>query len=754
MRQFFKFVLIAGGAVAALLVVLLAAAAIIIPIKYPPEKLKALAVGQLSSALKRNVSIGDVQFNIFSGFEITKLAVSNRPGWAPGNFLAADEISISYHLFPLLWGEVSLGQVELKNFNVFVEKRAGSQFNFSDMTASAPDVQALPAPAKPKTPLRKKAKPAKHKQAALPNEGVSTASTGFFLVSPAWAGTSDKAASSTALQLSVDSVKIVHGKMTYLDETTAPVQRSDLQDLNVTVKNISLAGAKTSFELDAPLVYNKKAYHLLVGGSFRYFMAAQTLKELQVKGSLNDLAFNVAGSAENLTDNFTPDIEGSASLDMLKFAGLIPNLSGMPSGLALTGPAGVSFHLDGDLNSGLKLAGKADASQLVLSYKDLFAKTAATTCTVEFTSVNQFSKGLFDVPSFKLTYDVWEVDGTFHYRDDGAFSGEVRSKALPFAGLSNMIPKLKRATFAGTGSVNLSFAKGGAKAAPLNLNGQILLKGIGVSLPDEPYLENLTGPINFTGNVIRASGITFNTFDGTGLAGVTFTIDPQTYSYSLALKNVDAQKTIDASIDAYVTTKDFSAYKDKLYGSLDLAYAGTGKGFSSDVMLANLKGAGNYTLAQARLKGFSVIKSVNQYFKQSSDEIDFNQVAGNLGMKNRVFSYTANCEGKVGVVRVNGAVDCQTLAYSPNMTIQCDLKKDFVNSDSVVAGLPGSLKGQVKNLDWLADSQGNIPVDLKFTGPASENHWSFDGGRLGKNIGKHIGDALTHGLGDKLKSLF
>ena len=86
MRQFFKFVLIAGGVVAALLVFLLAAAAIIIPIKYPPAKLKALAVGQLSSALKRNVSIGDVHFNIFSGFEITKLAVSESSGMGSGKF--------------------------------------------------------------------------------------------------------------------------------------------------------------------------------------------------------------------------------------------------------------------------------------------------------------------------------------------------------------------------------------------------------------------------------------------------------------------------------------------------------------------------------------------------------------------------------------------------------------------------------------------------------------------------------------------
>jgi hypothetical protein len=178
-------------------------------------------------------------------------------------------------------------------------------------------------------------------------------------------------------------------------------------------------------------------------------------------------------------------------------------------------------------------------------------------------------------------------------------------------------------------------------------------------------------------------------------------------------------------------------------------------------MVASSLGRGNYTLAQAKVKGFSVIKTINQYFKDSSDEIDFDQVAGTLGMKNKVFSYTANCVGKVGQIREAGGIDVSQMVYSPDMEVQCDIKKEFVNSDAAMSGVPGAIRGQVKDLDWLADSQGNIPVDVKFTGAVADNHYSPDFSRLSKNVENHIGAALKSGaqgvvqnLGNQLKGLF
>ena len=284
---------------------------------------------------------------------------------------------------------------------------------------------------------------------------------------------------------------------------------------------------------------------------------------------------------------------------------------------------------------------------------------------------------------------------------------------------------------------------------------------MGITLPQEPYLQDMTGTINFKGNVVRVPGITFSSFDGTGVAGVTYTFDTQAYAYGINLKNVNAQKAIDSSIDAYVTTKDYSSYKDKLYGNLNLVYAGAGRGISGDTMIATAVGKGNYALDDTNVKNLPFLSPFMAFFKDPSNEIEFDRVAGDLAMKNKVFSYTAGCEGKVGHIRETGGIDCSTLAYSPDMKIQCDIKKQFINSDAVMSSLPDSIRGSMNNLDWLADSQGNIPLDFRFTGVAAENHYNWDSSRLIKNVTGHLGQQLQNSaqpiiqnLGSQLKKLF
>jgi hypothetical protein len=274
----------------------------------------------------------------------------------------------------------------------------------------------------------------------------------------------------------------------------------------------------------------------------------------------------------------------------------------------------------------------------------------------------------------------------------------------------------------------------------------------------------MNGPINVTDNVIKIPSMTFKSFDGTGALGVTLNGNSQAYAYSFNLKNVNTQKAVNASIDAYVV-KNPSDYKDKIFGTMNFAYAGSGRGFSGDPMIASAVGSGNYSLVNAKVKGFAVIKTINKYFKDSSDEINFETIAGTLGMKNKIFSYTANTTGKVGAFRETGGINVANMAYSPDMKVQCDIKKDFINSDSVQGNLPDEIKPLVKNPDWIADDKGNIPLDVKFTGPVSSNNWSYDWNRIiqnvknkaAKEIQKAAGSAVQQGaqnLGNQLKGLF
>jgi hypothetical protein len=768
MNKLIKFILIGVGALVGLFVLLLVVAAIAIPILLPPAKMKAMVTDKLSAAIHHKVSVGDVGFNVLSGFDVKNLVISNRSGWATQPLLNAKDISISYHLLPLLWGHVSLKEIILNQPDILVERRGLNAFNFSDMSGSE-TAQASPAsaPVKAVAPAKGKAKANKKtkKHAELPVAPSENEAFCFPLMGQAWAETTQptKTTAKSSLNVTVDGLNIIHGKMVYLDETVSPAQRYNLSDFNFHINNVSLVGGKTTFTLSTPFDYNKMTYQFSMGGSYRYFLSSQSIKELDLKGSVNDLGFKLSGDAQSMSDNFTPNMDGEASLDMLKFSGLVPrNLSAMPPGLSLTGSALVSFHLSGSMNSGLELSGTADGSDLAIQYQDVFAKTAKTTCKINFKSVKKANS--FDIPSFSMIYQDWEVDGSFHYPDSAPWTCNIQSKDLPLKGVSDMVPRLKKVTFGGNVAINVAFAQSKGKATPFTYNGQVTLKDISITLPQEPYLEKLNSVIYLGGNNIRIPSANFQTFDGTGLAGVTLTMGViPSYTYALRLTGVNSQKTIDASIDAYVTKKDFTTYKDKLYGTMNIAYAGYGRGVSGDLMMASQVGAGNYSLVNAKVKGLAAIKALNNAVKDPSDEINFEKIDGVLGMKNKVVSYTANTSEKVGAMRIKGGINADG-AYTPDMTIDCDLHKDYVNSDAIKGQIPDAYRDKF-SLDWAADDSGNIPADFKFTGPAADNHYQWVPDRLVNNVKKHAGQVLGQAaqqviqnqgqnLGNALKGLF
>src|SRR5258708_19067164 len=109
-----------------------------IHVKSPPEKMKSLATQQLSEILKHKVTVGNVVFNMLTGFKISDLKIRKRAGWADTPMVLAKDISISYHLYELAMGyfagEISLGDIRLDQPQILVERRGLGQFNFSDMT--------------------------------------------------------------------------------------------------------------------------------------------------------------------------------------------------------------------------------------------------------------------------------------------------------------------------------------------------------------------------------------------------------------------------------------------------------------------------------------------------------------------------------------------------------------------------------------------------------------------------------------------
>lgn len=130
MKNIFKWV----GIVLASLVVLIVIAAFALSMFFPLDKIKGFAEAELSKTLRREVKIEKASFNIFTGLKLEKISISDRDkGTRP--FISADAIELHYDLWPLLQRKVVIRQVGLAKPEIFIEKTAAGNFNFSDMLA-------------------------------------------------------------------------------------------------------------------------------------------------------------------------------------------------------------------------------------------------------------------------------------------------------------------------------------------------------------------------------------------------------------------------------------------------------------------------------------------------------------------------------------------------------------------------------------------------------------------------------------------
>src|SRR5688572_6166545 len=103
--------------IAAVLLALLAAAAavatVIIKVKFPPDKIKALAAAQVKEHLRRELWLGEASVGLWSGLSLRQVALSEKPGFSAGTFLSADRVSVEPFLLALLKGRVVVKRVSL-----------------------------------------------------------------------------------------------------------------------------------------------------------------------------------------------------------------------------------------------------------------------------------------------------------------------------------------------------------------------------------------------------------------------------------------------------------------------------------------------------------------------------------------------------------------------------------------------------------------------------------------------------------------
>lgn len=136
------------------LVTLIVVALALAPALLNLEQIKEQIVNRVEQQLHRNVELGQMRLEFFSGLGagLDKLTIANPKGWQSPYFVKVDTLSIKVALLPLLSRKIEVSKIILNTGDIVVERDAQGRFNYDDLTAASAATTDTNAPAKPPPP--------------------------------------------------------------------------------------------------------------------------------------------------------------------------------------------------------------------------------------------------------------------------------------------------------------------------------------------------------------------------------------------------------------------------------------------------------------------------------------------------------------------------------------------------------------------------------------------------------------------------
>jgi len=326
-KRLLKWVLIT---IAGLLIVVIAAA-LMLPFVLPLDRIKDFVADKMSETLRREVTIGKVSFNIFTGIGIDDLHIGNKAGFSKKPFVKADKIEFRYDLWSLFSGKFRINKVALIGPEILLEKK-GSSTNFSDL---------IPAP-KPKA--KPKAKDTK-KKAAPP------------------------------ININISSFVIKNAALSYINYENGQALKSGFNDLDLGISGIAMDfSSPIKFGVSANVIYNNKPVPVSLSG-------VAAVNTDQDKASITNLKLGAAG--ETITSNIyissmskSQDVKfdlKSGRINVDKFLAVISGREQPKKTTAAKPPHGKLTRsvnkMSSSIPAGLKIDGKIDLNNI--QYKEM-----------------------------------------------------------------------------------------------------------------------------------------------------------------------------------------------------------------------------------------------------------------------------------------------------------------------------------------------------------------------------------------------
>lgn len=610
----------------------IAVAAIWIPRAFPPSRIRQLLIQKLSQTFHRPVNIQTVQFNVFQGFELHSLTIANRtgPGWSKQNFIQAQNISITYDLLPLLWGQIELGQIELNQPSILIERHHLNEVNFDLFSSSNSKTQSTG-----KTPL------------------TSTQV-------PQW-------------NLSIHSIQIRQGRLCYINQLYSSAQTVILPDFNMHIQNISTQGQRTHFSFNTTLRLDQTTYHFSTTGNFRLLMAQQLLKSLSIQGNLSGINYSLQGSAAHIFTDFSPTMQGTASLEMIKILGLIPKtLPAIPTALKLSGPVTVQFKVQGHLNTNLQFDGTANATQASIQYGKIFLKKNGKVFTASFQT--RLGQHAYYISQLHAVFQHWKLSGHFqmtHLNFPGQhpnYQFQLDSDQLPLKSIPTFIPVLKTYAFSGSAQVHVSGQGNASSLSTLQVHGMLNFHHVEIqSVQDHlKWISHLSGQAQWVRSTLNVPKIQFdllNEASSLQLQAVRFT--PNDFLNWAQTHAAITFQFYSQAIDFGKLYQKFSAESaastPSASGSLLSSSATTGSPIPPGLSVKGTFTFGSFIFRKLLMKNINVSVQLHNRFLQSSARFAAFQGTGLAGLNLEckrvpIYAYALNLTSASAQNAINEAV--------------------------------------------------------------------------------------------------
>jgi uncharacterized protein involved in outer membrane biogenesis len=648
-------------------------AAFVLPYLISLDKYKGMAEEQLEKALQRDCSLGKLRVTLLPtmGAKIQDLVISNPSGFSETPLLSLEAVKVRVKIIPLLFGKKEIAGLTLHHPEVFIEKDPRGRTN-------------IPYMEKTSTSDRK-----------------GTFKSGKV-----------KTEESKALQdFALGKASIRDGKFIYLDRSTTPHRRTEIERIDLDLKDLSL---------------DKKILYKL---SLQWSPGAVTLE-------------GWAGPLGETIDIKSIPLEGQLRADFPKLDGLMQQLTGEGES-TMQGALKAEMDFRGDTSSALTAQGEimlkdfsvgeqgkrtiedldiqlrpefnlsAGAERLQLTATLLLDKTPIL-INGQFSDLQRKPVGKLTLasqqgidleelgPKFPALHNAANVKGKLDLTGDlivpgqgtPLFSLDATSPRMDITLAKKKKGKEQEASSQAPSQQKKTATKQAQKRSTLDARGSFRVKE---GTFEGSAFKDLICMGEMQGGEVKITRFSFGAFDGTleGAGNINIAQEPTAYHIKAKVTDVDA--------NAIFTT--LASWKGMMKGRFNGDIMLGGEGLSLDSIKQNLTGNGTVNVKEGELTWVNLVGRIVQALGGKGVEKEkttFEDLTGNFTVQN----------GMITLPNLLISHEDMDLKLWGDIGLDMKLKMDGE------AHLPQSVTGDLTGKGWrfFSDDQGRLTIPFSLKG--------------------------------------